>query len=85
MEYSTNTKINPNAQFYTVLTRENGRTAFVFVWDFFHWLTFDSANQLDDIKYVGTGKTRIQAMEIIRENLPGYQIRFKYCPRSCTW
>ena len=81
-EYS----INPNARFFTVLRRESGKKAFIFVWDMMHWLTFDSQGKLKDIKYVGTGKNWDQAYEIIGKNFPANTpIVIKYCPKSFVW
>ena len=81
MEHS----INPNARFFTVLKRDAGKTAFVFVWDFGHWLTFDSEEKCKDIRYYGTGKTYREAFEIIARELPGCRVAFRYCPKSFTW
>ena len=80
-----NSKINQNARFFTVLKRDSGKTAFIFVWDFAHWLTFDSANRLTDIRYYGTGKTYQEALEIINRDLPGCRSAVKYCPKSFVW
>lgn len=77
--------INPNAQHFTVLTRPGTKTATVFVWDFLHWLIFDSAGKYDDIVLVGTANSYTGAMEIINRELPGYRAVVKYCPRSASW
>ena len=81
-------RLSPNnhrAQFYTVLTRENGKTAFVFWWDFQHWLTFNSSGALQDIRYLGTGKTWEEAREIAQREAPGKKIVNRYCPRTASW
>ncbi len=81
-EYS----INPNAQFFTVLTRESRKKAFIFVWDFMHWLTFDSQGKCNDIHYIGTGKNWQQAYKMIEDNFPAQTpIVIKYCPKSFVW
>jgi hypothetical protein len=76
---------NHCAQFYTVLTRENGKTAFVFWWDFQHWLSFNSSGALQDIRYLGTGKTWEEAREIAQREAPGKKIVNRYCPRTAEW
>lgn len=81
-EYS----INPNARFFTVLTRASRKKAFIFVWDFMHWLRFDSAGTCKDISNVGTGKSFDQAYKIIEDNFPAKTpVVIKYCPKSFTW
>ena len=80
---NVNYKINPCGQYYTVLKRDSQKTVFVFVWDFFHFLSFDDT--LPDLRYYGTAKTRQDAEELIRRELPDRPIRWKYCPRSCTY
>jgi len=85
MDNVNNFSINPNARFYTVLKREKGHTAFIFVWDFSHWLTFDSENKCQDIHYYGTGKTYTEALEIINRQLPGCKVVARYCPKSFVW
>lgn len=80
MEYSN--KIRANARFFTVLHRDNGKVAFIFVWDMLHWLRFDSQGKCNDIRYIGTGKTMQEAYQICERQLPGLQIKTKYCPRS---
>lgn len=82
-----NYKINPNALFFTVLTRDNPkcRTAHIFVWSFTHWLRFNSADQVKDIRLIGTGKSWEEAYQLITDQLPGYKVRIKYCPKSFVW
>ena len=79
MEYS----INMNQRFFTVLARRSGRKVFIFVWDFGHWLSFDSS--VPDIMLLGTGKTRQEAEQIAAAKLPGRQIVYKYCPKIFYW
>lgn len=78
-------KINPNAQFYTVLKRDCAKTAWIFIWDFGHWLRFDSEGRCPDIRYYGTGKTYKEALEIIARDLPDCRSAVKYCPKSFVW
>ena len=81
-EYS----INPNARFFTVLHRKSGKKAFIFVWDFMHWLTFNSAGQCNDICLVGNAKNWQDAYKLIENNFPPKtQIVIKYCPKSFVW
>ena len=81
-EYS----INPNAQYYTVLTRESRKKAFIFVWDFMHWLRYDSKGECGDIVLLGTGKTFSEAYKIINKHFPqGVPVGVKYCPKSFIW
>jgi len=83
----TDYSINPNAQFFTVLTRDNPKchTVHIFVWSFTHWLRFNSDDQIKDIKLIGTGKSWAEAYDLISRHLPGYRINVKYCPKSFTW
>lgn len=86
MDYVNNMPINQNARFYTVLKREKAQTAFIFVWDFSHWLTFDSAGKCNDIRYYGTGKSYAEALEIINREIPDYKkVVTRYCPKSFIW
>lgn len=78
-------KIDPRAQFYSVLTRDGGKIAFIFWWDFCHLLTFNSDGLVKDIRYLGTGKTWEEAHEIARKEAPGKMIVNRYCPRSAGW
>lgn len=81
-EYS----INPQARFYTVLTRASRKKAFIFVWDMMHWLKFDSEGKCGDVTHIGTGKTYNQALDIISKNFPvNTPVIVKYCPKSFTW
>ena len=77
-------RINPRAQMLTILTRTNEkcRTAHIFVWDWYHWLTFA---QLPDIRLIGTATNWDDAYRLINTELPGYRVRIKYCPRSYSW
>lgn len=75
--------IKPNQQFFTVLARRSGRKVFIFVWDFGHWLRFDSS--IPDIMLLGTGKTRKEAEALAAEKLPGRKIVYKYCPKIFVW
>lgn len=81
-EYS----INPNARFFTVLRRKSGKKAFIFVWDFMHWLRFDSDGRCGDVCLVGNAKSWQQAYKLIEENFPAQTpIVIKYCPKSFVW
>lgn len=77
MAYSI--KLKPTARFFTVLALRDGHKAFVFVWDFFHWLRF---SDVPGIMLLGTGKTYAEAEAICAAKAPGRQIVYKYCPKA---
>ena len=85
MYYSENIKLDPRAQQFTLLKRDGARTAFIFVWDFFHWLSFDSQGKLDDIRFYGSAHTHTEALELAARELPGCKVVFRYCPRTAAW
>ena len=73
------TNIRPNAQFYTILKRDSGKTVFV-------WLRFDSEGRFSDIRYYATAKTRADAEHWISKHFAGFPpVVFKYCPRSASY
>lgn len=85
MNYSNNVKLDPRAQQFALLKRDCHKTAFVFVWDFYHWLSFDSQGKCDDIRFYGAARSYAEALELAARVLPGCKVIFKYCPRSCGW